>query len=112
MRSIGWSGRARCITNSLVGTTGGVFAREQLIRTLSWQGALTVADLGSEMPRAKMDDGEFTDAATVAAIKAWVADVVIANRLTPEKRLARVAEFVTPLGIDVARFGDIPARSA
>lgn len=95
-----------------VGTTGGVVAREQLIRTLSWQGALTVAELGIESPRTKMTNGEFSDAVTIAAIEAWVADVIIANRLAPAQLLERVGEFVTPLGIDVARFGDAGARSA
>ena len=88
-----------------IGTTGGVFAREQLIRTLSWQGAITVASLGIEAPRSKMADGVFTDPVSIAAIEAWAADVVIANRLSHTDRIAKAQPLLDPLGIDVARFG-------
>ncbi len=39
------------------GTSGGVFAIEQLVRTLSWQGALVVATLGISAPRTKTNAG-------------------------------------------------------
>jgi NAD(P)H-dependent FMN reductase len=90
------------------GTTGGTFAVEQLVRTISWQGGLVVATLGIEAPRTKQDaSGAFSDAATVAAIEAWAATVVAAVQEPPAARLERVAAVVTPFGIDAARFGDL-----
>jgi NAD(P)H-dependent FMN reductase len=88
------------------GTTGGTFAIEQLVRTISWQGGLVVATLGIDAPRTKQDaTGTFTDPATVAAIGAWAGSVADAAGEAPAARIARVAPVVTPLGIDVARFG-------
>src|SRR4051794_16889629 len=90
------------------GTTGGTFAIEQLVRTISWQGGLVVATLPIASPRTKQDaTGAFTDAATLAAIAAWAGAVADAVDEPPADRLARVAPIVTPLGIDVARFGDV-----
>jgi NAD(P)H-dependent FMN reductase len=88
------------------GTTGGTFAIEQLVRTISWQGGLVVATLGIDAPRTKQDaTGAFTDPATVAAIGAWADGVADAVGERPADRIARVAPIVSPLGIDVARFG-------
>lgn len=53
-----------------------------------------------------MHDGEFDDPGTITEIEGWAADVVISARLPPAELQARVASFVSPLGIDVARFGD------
>lgn len=88
-----------------VGTTGGVHAREQLIRTLSWQGAITIAELGVDAARTKMTNGVFTDPATLAAIEAWAAEAVLAHRLSPEQRIVKATELLEPLGINSARFG-------
>jgi chromate reductase, NAD(P)H dehydrogenase (quinone) len=53
------------------GTTGGVHARRQLIRTLAWQGAHVVDELGISGPRTKMDEaGAFTDGPTLDALRA------------------------------------------
>jgi len=91
-----------------VGTTGGTFAIEQLVRTVTWQGGLVVATLGIDAPRTKQDaSGAFADPATVAGIGAWAGAVVDAYGETGPQRLARVAPIVTPLGIDIARFGDL-----
>jgi chromate reductase, NAD(P)H dehydrogenase (quinone) len=88
------------------GTTGGPFAIEQLVRTISWQGGFVVATLGIDAPRTKQDaTGAISDPATVAAIGAWAGAVVDAVADGPAARLARVAPIVTPFGIDVARFG-------
>jgi NAD(P)H-dependent FMN reductase len=90
------------------GTTGGAFAIEQLVRTVSWQGGLVVATLGVDAPRTKQDaSGAITDAATVAAIGEWAATLLTAVREPPAQRLARVAAIVAPLGIDPERFGDV-----
>jgi chromate reductase len=93
---------------SSAGTTGGTFAIEQLVRTISWQGGLVVATLAIASPRTKQDaTGAFTDSATLSAIDGWAGAVVDAVDESPAERLARVTPIVTPLGIDVARFGDV-----
>ena len=90
------------------GTTGGVYAVEQLVRTISWQGGLVVATLGIDAPRTKQDaSGALTDAVTIAAIGEWAGSVVAAVREPGAARLARVAAVVAPLGIDPTRFGDL-----
>ncbi len=90
------------------GTTGGTFAIEQLVRTLSWQGALTVDILGISAPRTKMGPGAgFTDADTVQAIERWADQLAAAMSMEPESLLERVAGVVTPFGIDPNRFGDL-----
>ena len=46
------------------GTSGGPYARQMMVQTLTWQGAHVVAELGIAAPRTKSDaDGRFTDAA-------------------------------------------------
>jgi len=91
-----------------VGTTGGEHALEQLVRTLSWQGALVVAVLGIASPRTKMSsDGRFTDAPTIAAIEQWADRVVEAASATPARRLEMVSGAVARYGIDPARFGTL-----
>jgi len=62
------------------GTTGGEFARAVLAQTLTWQGALVVADLGIDAPRTKSDAaGAFTDPPTLAAIAAFTRTVLEAR---------------------------------
>ncbi len=90
------------------GTTGGHFAVEQLVRTISWQGGWVVATLGIAAPRTKSDEhGDYVDAATLVEIDAWVDTVVGAVEATPTHRLELLTAVVTPLGIDPARFGDL-----
>lgn len=90
------------------GTTGGKFAIEQLVRTLSWQGALVVGTLGISAPRTKSnDDGLFTDEATIEAIQHLANQVVVASAAEATQRLAMVKRVVEPFGIDSARFGDL-----
>lgn len=55
------------------GTTGGTLALADLTRTLTWQGARIVGQVGIASPRTKSDgDGTLTDAATVDAIEQLV----------------------------------------
>ena len=90
------------------GTTGGIFAIEQLVRTLSWQGALVVATLGITAPRTKMDvDGRFVDPTTIDAIQQWAGALVDATSRRPRDLLEIVGGIVGPFGIDVGRFGDL-----
>jgi len=94
------------------GTTGGAFALEQVIRTLSWQGALVVDVLSISAPRTKMDvAGRFVDRDTLTGIERWAGRLVAAVSAGPSERLGLVANVVEPYGIDPARFGDLPPAS-
>lgn len=91
------------------GTTGGQFALEQAVRTLSWQGALVVDTLAVTSPRTKVDaHGRFVDQGTLDAIRRWAMRLVGAVGAPAEERLSLVAAVVRPYGIDPARFGDLP----
>lgn len=90
------------------GTTGGQFAIEQLVRTLSWQGALTVDTLGISSPRTKVQTGGgFVDESTIRAIEQWADSLFSATSMSPASLLDRVASVVSPFGIDSNRFGDL-----
>jgi len=62
------------------GTTGGEYARRQLIRSLTWQGAHVVAHLGVAAPRTKSDEaGNIVDQGTLdelAAVAHQVGEVL------------------------------------
>lgn len=83
------------------GTSGGEHARQQLVRSLTWQGAHVVADLGIASPRTKSDDdGRFTDPATLRALEQVAATAVAAPALPAEERRALVVAVITAYGID------------
>lgn len=90
-----------------VGTTGGPSAIEQLVRTLSWQGALTVETFGISAPRTKMTPSGSFDDATVRAIEQLTNHLVAALSMSPSSLLERVSTVVKPFGIDPDRFGDL-----
>ncbi len=90
------------------GTTGGTHALEQLVRTLSWQGALVVGSLGVEAPRTKIDDeGHVCNVELRSSLERWADDLVAAVDADPAVVLERVSRVVSPFGIDVERFGDL-----
>jgi chromate reductase, NAD(P)H dehydrogenase (quinone) len=90
------------------GTTGGSYAVEQLVRTISWQGGWVVATLGVAAPRTKSDEhGDYTDAATLTGIADWADTVVGAAEGSGGQRLALLSGVVARFGIDPARFGDV-----
>lgn len=75
------------------GTSGGVFARRDLVRTLSWQGAHVVASLGIDAANARSAsdaDGSrrLTDPATLAAIGALASSLVASAFESPSARFA------------------------
>lgn len=88
------------------GTTGGVNARHDVIRTLNWHGAHVVADLGIAAPSTTTDaSGCFTDPGTIAALHDLAVGVRAAVRMTPAQRLALasdVASHATPADERVA----------
>jgi NAD(P)H-dependent FMN reductase len=83
------------------GSTGGQYAREQLIRTLSWQGAHVVAHLGIGSPRTKSDEaGRITDRETIEAIEQLAGRVLDVLALPDDERLALVEAITTAVGVD------------
>jgi chromate reductase, NAD(P)H dehydrogenase (quinone) len=89
------------------GTSGGVFARRDLFRTLSWQGAHVVASLGIVGPSPKSvtePDGSrrFTDPATVHEIEALAATLVASVAQKPSQRLAAITTLAIDAGVDPA----------
>ena len=83
------------------GSTGGVYVRRQLIRSLTWQGAHVVAELGIGTPRTKSDEqGRFTDAETIAAIERVALGVVDVVGMTGEERLALVERITSAAGVE------------
>lgn len=90
-----------------VGTTGGVKAIEQLVWTLTWQGAYVVATLGIDAPRTRMAaDGEHYDEPTSAMIGAFTSEMIRAGTGTSDDRRRAVTKIVSRYGIDPARFGE------
>lgn len=89
-----------------VGTTGGTYAIEHLVRTISWHGGWVVAALGVDAPRTKTDaQGTFTDGPTLDEIRSWTDAMLHAVEGSPDQRAAAVTSIVAPYGIDPARFG-------
>lgn len=83
------------------GTSGGEHARQQLVQSLTWQGAHVVADLGIAAPRTKSDDdGRFADPATLGALEQVASTAVVAPALPADERRALVVGVVTAYGID------------
>ena len=90
------------------GTTGGAFAIEQLVRTISWHGGHVMSVLGIAAPRTKSsEDGVITDAATRREIAGWVDLLLNAALGSGTDRLAAITAVVDPYGIDPARFGSL-----
>jgi NAD(P)H-dependent FMN reductase len=82
------------------GTTGGPFARQVLARTLLWQGAHVVAQLGIAAPRTKSDaTGAITDRATVAAIASFAEAVVAAASWPSSQRDQWSRQVAASLGV-------------
>jgi NAD(P)H-dependent FMN reductase len=83
------------------GPGGGALARTDLVRTLTWQGAHVVAQLGIAAVRNKIDaEGRLADPATVADIEALTRVVLDAPVMDAARRIALVTSVVEPLGID------------
>ena len=91
------------------GTTGGGFALEQAIRTLSWQGGLVVDVLSIAAPCTKMDvDGRFVDRETPPALNAGPVNSLrpsVPHRPngSPWSRKSSLATESTPLDSDTFR---------
>jgi NAD(P)H-dependent FMN reductase len=89
------------------GTSGGVLARRDLVRTLSWQGGHVVASLGIAAPNMKSvtdPDGarRFTDPTTIHEIRALASSLVASVGQRPSERLDAVTSLAIDAGVDPA----------
>jgi chromate reductase len=87
------------------GTSGGVFARRDLVRTLSWQGAHVVASLGIDAANTKsVSDADgwrrFTDPTTLDEIRALASSLIAAVAQRPSERLAAITVLTRDAGVE------------
>jgi NAD(P)H-dependent FMN reductase len=87
------------------GTSGGVFARRDLVRTLSWQGAHVVASLGIEAAGTKSvshADGSrrFTNPTTLNEIGVLARSLVASVAQRPSERLAAITRLARDAGVE------------
>ena len=93
------------------GSTGGEHVRQQLIRTLSWQGAHLIAHLGIASPRTKSDDnGRFTDPATIDEIRQLTTQLLEVFDMSDDQRVARVTAVTAAAGVDPPGIAPISQR--
>ncbi len=86
------------------GTTGGPYARQMLIQTLTWQGAHVVAQLGIAFPRTKSDsEGQIIDRTTTARIERLTAVLIDAPTLDTQERLNLVRTTANSAHVDPGR---------
>jgi NAD(P)H-dependent FMN reductase len=93
------------------GSTGGIFARRDLVRTLSWQGAHVVASLGIEAANAKSvrDSGgsrRIADPGTLDAIGALASSLVAAVGQSPSERLDAVTRLARDAAVEIGPLAD------
>jgi len=91
------------------GTSGGEHARRGLTQTLTWQGALVIAELGITAPRTKSDEtGRFTDAGTIDAISRLGELLVHSASMSPAEVRQLALRVVGVFGIDTAHVVTLP----
>ena len=81
-------------------TSGGQHARATTTRTLTWQGAHVIEELGIAGPRTKIDQGRVTDVATRAAIDSVMTTLLGSSAMSPEERRAQAVTVAGRFGID------------
>jgi NAD(P)H-dependent FMN reductase len=93
------------------GSTGGVFARRDLVRTLSWQGAHVVASLGIEGANTKsMSDPDgsrrIIEPKTLDEIGALVSSLVAAVAQSPSERFDAVMRLARDAAVELGPLAD------
>jgi NAD(P)H-dependent FMN reductase len=88
------------------GTSGGVFARKDLVRTLSWQGAHVVASLGIEAANTKStshSDGSrtITDPKTLDEIGALASSLLASIAQSPSERFAAMTTLAHDAAVEL-----------
>jgi len=95
------------------GTTGGRYARDQLIRSLTWQGAHIFAQLGVTAPRTKSDrGGRIVDPITVGAIDDLTDVILRIGQLPPDDRLKLVEQITGAAGVEAGHIAPVPEGRA
>lgn len=87
------------------GTSGGLRARRDLVRTLSWQGAHVIATLGIAAPNTKSETTEdgsrrFTDPTTVGEIESLASSLHASIDQRPMERLPAMKSLAIDAGVD------------
>lgn len=91
------------------GTSGGPYARQHLIRTLTWQGAHVVAQLGIAAPRAKSDSaGRIVDPETMDAVEGIARKLVRAVGMGADDRLELVRQVTADVGVEAEHIAPVP----
>jgi chromate reductase len=93
------------------GTTGGVFARRDLVRTLSWQGAHVIASLGIEAANTKSasnSDGSrrIADPKTLAEIGALASSLAASIALSPSELFACITMLARDAAVELGPLAD------
>ena len=93
------------------GTSGGVFARRDLMRTLCWQGANVVASLGIDAASSKSvtdanGSRRFTDPTTLNDIGTLVSSLVASVAQRPSERFAQITRLARDAGIETGPLAD------
>jgi NAD(P)H-dependent FMN reductase len=88
------------------GTSGGVFARRDLVRTLSWQGAHVVASLGIEAAKTRSvsdSDGSrrITDPKALDEIRALASSLVASVAQSPSERFAAMTKLARDAAVEL-----------
>lgn len=95
------------------GTTGGPFARQTLMRTLVWQGAHVVAQLGVASPRTKSDEaGAIVDPATMTSLESFAHAVLRSLTATADERESISATVAASVGVQRHFDSDVIALAA
>jgi NAD(P)H-dependent FMN reductase len=93
------------------GTSGGVFARRDLVRTLSWQGAHVVESLGIEAANTKSvsdSDGSrrITDPKTLDEIRALTSSLLASVARSPSERFAAITRLARDAAVELGPLAD------
>jgi chromate reductase, NAD(P)H dehydrogenase (quinone) len=88
------------------GTTGGIFARRDLVRTLSWQGAHVVASLGivaANTRSARGSDGarKITDPKTLDEIEGLASSLVAFVGQSPSERFVAITKLAHDAAVEL-----------
>jgi chromate reductase, NAD(P)H dehydrogenase (quinone) len=88
------------------GTSGGIFARRDLVRTLSWQGAHVVASLGIEAANARSvtdSDGSrrIADPKALDEIEALASSLVASIAQSPSERFAAIKRLARDAAVEL-----------
>jgi len=83
------------------GTSGGWYANQHLIQSLSWRGAIPVDRVGIAAPKTKMDaEGNFVDEQTIAELERAAQRLLDSKSLPKAEILARAREVVREAGVE------------